>query len=175
MAAYRIATKAIACLRDRADQVHDEPVGSRSEVVEGKASRRKDERSEQDRILPIRATKEIPLRPNAVDPVTGENSGDNTGVLVPVICFEDRDAPGTRITLILKGGGSENVGLTYKLPDPSLGARRDLEGVRRCVVDAVARAQGRGCPPYIVAVAPLLAVIGYVVFRYMASRSGAPL
>ena len=50
---------------------------------------------------------------------------------------------------MLKGGGSENVGATYKLPDSRLGAGRDLEGVRRVVLDAVHAAQGRACPPYV--------------------------
>jgi fumarate hydratase class I len=53
---------------------------------------------------------------------------------------------------MLKGGGSENVGQLYKLPDEGLKAQRDLEGVRRCVIDTVVRAQGRGCPPYIIGV-----------------------
>jgi fumarate hydratase subunit alpha len=35
-----------------------------------------------------RATKEVPLRPNAVDPFTGKNSGDNTGRYLPVLNWE---------------------------------------------------------------------------------------
>jgi fumarate hydratase class I len=54
---------------------------------------------------------------------------------------------------MLKGGGCENVGLRYRLPDPSLFASRDLDGVRRCVLAAVHAAQGRACPPYVVGVA----------------------
>jgi len=100
-----------------------------------------------------RATREIPLRANAVDCVSEKNSGDNTGDYFPIIYFEETDESKLTIDLILKGGGCENLGQTYKLPDSSLGAQRDLDGVRRCVIDAVFKAQGKGCPPYTIAVA----------------------
>ena len=57
-----------------------------------------------------------------------------------------------RVRLLMKGGGSENVGRQYSLPDAELGAGRDLDGVRRCVLDAVYRAQGNGCAPGILGV-----------------------
>ncbi len=99
------------------------------------------------------ATAEVPLRPNAVDSVTGRNSGDNTGAMWPLIYFDGWDEKHILIRAMLKGGGSENVGATYKLPDARLGAGRDLEGVRRVVLDAVHSAQGRACPPYVLGVA----------------------
>jgi fumarate hydratase class I len=92
------------------------------------------------------------LRPNAVDSVTGKNSGDNIGKGFPYISFTEGNGEELRITLMLKGGGSENVGIQYKLPDESLKAGRDLEGVRRCIVDAAYRAQGKGCAPGILGV-----------------------
>lgn len=98
------------------------------------------------------ATREIPLRPNAVDPLTGRNSGTGVGAGIPVIYFTTWDRDYDVIDLILKGGGSENVGATYKLPDAAIGAERDADGVRRAVLDAVFKAQGRACPPYVVAV-----------------------
>jgi len=98
------------------------------------------------------ATKEVPLRPNAVFVVSGKNSGDNVAGEIPVIYFEEWDDDKLEISLILKGGGSENVGMSYKLPDSDLEAGRDLKGVEKCVVDAVIKAQGKGCPPYIVSV-----------------------
>jgi len=119
--------------------------------------------------LPI-ATQRYYLRPNAVDPVTGRNSGDNTGVGIPFIHFEEVEQaanlpekslqkagqvdnpPHLEIRLLQKGGGSENVSRQYSLPDASLAAGRDLEGVRRCVIDAVNKAQGKGCAPGIVGV-----------------------
>jgi len=99
-----------------------------------------------------KATQIIPLRPNAVDSLTGTNSGDNTGVGFPVIYFEETEKSTLFIDLILKGSGCENVGQTYKLPDETLNAQRDLDGVRKCIVDTVQKAQGRACPPYTIGV-----------------------
>lgn len=93
------------------------------------------------------ATEKYYLRPNAVDSVTGKNSGNNLGETFPYFHFEQRDEPGLRVRLMLKGGGSENVGDQYKLPDGNLKAGRDLDGVRRCIIDAVYNAQGKGCAP----------------------------
>lgn len=98
------------------------------------------------------ASQKVPLRPNAVDIITDKNSGDNTGEGFPIIYFEETPGGSLIIDLMLKGGGSENAGQTYKLPLEELGAQRNLEGVRACVLDAIQKAQGRGCPPYIVGV-----------------------
>ena len=97
----------------------------------------------------IQATEKAYLRPNSVDSLTGKNTGNNTGDdHYPTIHFEevDEDQP-LVIELILKGGGCENVGAQYKLPDNRLGAGRDLEGVRKVVLDSVHQAQGMGCAP----------------------------
>ncbi len=93
------------------------------------------------------ATGKYYLRPNAVDPVSGKNSGNNQGDGFPYVHFHEMDEPGLKVRLMLKGGGSENVSEQYRLPDSRLHAGRDLEGVRRCVVDAVFTAQGKGCAP----------------------------
>ncbi|MHB8882482.1 MAG: fumarate hydratase [Thermodesulfovibrionales bacterium] len=98
------------------------------------------------------ATAKVPLRPNAVDVITEKNSGDNTGAGFPIIYFEETSGSTLTIDLMLKGGGSENAGQTYRLPVSELNAARDLEGVRRCVIDAVQKAQGKGCPPYVIGV-----------------------
>ncbi|HDO25526.1 MAG TPA: fumarate hydratase, partial [Nitrospirae bacterium] len=99
-----------------------------------------------------KATEIIPLRPNAVDILTGSNSGNNTGTGFPVIYMEETEKDTLTMELLLKGSGSENVGITYKLPDESINAQRDLEGVRNCIINAVYKAQGRACPPYTVGV-----------------------
>lgn len=94
----------------------------------------------------IQATKKAYLRPNSVNTLTGKNTGDNSGdEHYPTIHFEEGED--LEVELLLKGGGCENVSTQYKLPDSSLGAGRDLEGVRRVTLDAVARAQGKGCAP----------------------------
>ncbi len=99
------------------------------------------------------ATERAYLRPNAVDSLTGKNSGDNTGEEFPTIHFYEWDEPAIHVELLLKGGGCENVSTQYKLPDSGLKAGRDLEGVRRVVLDAVHQAQGKGCSPGVLGVA----------------------
>ena len=94
------------------------------------------------------ATQKHYLRPNAVDSLSGQNSGDNLGdAYFPEFHFEEHTGSDLRITLLLKGGGCENVGCQYALPDARLKAGRDLEGVRKAALDAVFQAQGRGCAP----------------------------
>jgi len=103
----------------------------------------------------VEATKRTYLRPNSVNAVTGKNTGDNSGdEHYPTIHFEevDENLPLT-IELMLKGGGCENVGKQYKLPNVELGAGRDLAGVRKVVLDAVYQAQGKGCAPGVLGVA----------------------
>ena len=93
------------------------------------------------------ATRKYYLRPNAVDPLTGKNSGTNVGVNAPFFHFHQWDHPHTRVRVMHKGGGSENVGIQYRLPDSALGAGRDIKGIRKCIIDAVVKAQGFGCAP----------------------------
>jgi len=100
----------------------------------------------------VAATKKQYLRPNSVDPRTEKNTGNNLGIGHPSIHFHQWDKPHLRARLMLKGGGSENCGLQYKLPDKRLGAGRDFEGVRRCIIDAAVQAQGQGCAPGVLGV-----------------------
>ena len=100
----------------------------------------------------VAATERYYLRSNAVDSVNGKNSGNNLGDGAPFIHFEECDEPGIHVRLLQKGGGSENVSAQYKLPDSKLSAGRDLEGVRRVVLDAVCQAQGLGCAPGILGI-----------------------
>ena len=108
---------------------------------------------EQIRAALVQATKLAYMRPNAVDSITEKNSGNNLGgEEFPTIHFEEEDRTDLVVDLMLKGGGCENVGAQYSLPDESLGAGRDLAGVRKCVLDAVQKAQGLGCAPGILGV-----------------------
>jgi len=109
---------------------------------------------EQIRSAVATATAKAYLRPNAVNSITGKNTGDNLGDdHYPTIHFEEVDGETLTVELILKGGGCENVGAQYKLPDGKLKAGRDLDGVRKVVLDAVFQAQGKGCAPGILGVA----------------------
>ena len=100
------------------------------------------------------ATEKGWLRRNTIDSVSGRSIDSNTCEGAPVIHYVEpknrRSAPA--VTLLMKGGGSENMSRQYSLPDSSIGAGRDLEGVRRCVLDAVHKAQGYGCAPGILGV-----------------------
>ncbi len=101
----------------------------------------------------VAATEKAYMRPNAVDPVTDKNSGNNTGEGFPTIHFEEWEKGFLQVALMLKGGGCENVGRQYSLPNTELKAGRDLAGVRKVVLDAAYQAQGLGCAPGILGVA----------------------
>ncbi|MFX0013054.1 MAG: fumarate hydratase [Promethearchaeota archaeon] len=95
-----------------------------------------------------RATKEVPLRPNAVNPIVGGNSGDNTGNHIPFINFDF--IPGAdylEITAFPKGGGSENM-CALGMLKPGQG----INGVKKFVIDTIMNAGGQPCPPVVVGV-----------------------
>jgi fumarate hydratase class I len=92
------------------------------------------------------------LRQNSVDSVTGKNSGNNLGPGSPTLHFHQHRGTRLDVRLILKGGGCENVGAQYSLPDTRIDANRDLDGVRKAILDAVVQAQGKGCSPGILGV-----------------------
>src|SRR6516164_11469161 len=96
------------------------------------------------------ATRLGKLRPNSVDSLTGENSGDNLGEETPVVHFEQWEQDEIEVKLILKGGGCENKNIQYSVPcnlDHLGRADRNLEGVKKCILHAVWQAQGQGCAP----------------------------
>ena len=97
------------------------------------------------------ATKRGKLRPNSVDSLTGDNSGNNLGPGTPIIHFEQwENDDEIEVKLILKGGGCENMNAQYSLPAELQGlgrADRSIEGVRKCILHAVWHAQGKGCAP----------------------------
>ncbi|MEM2522104.1 MAG: fumarate hydratase [Candidatus Bathyarchaeia archaeon] len=95
-----------------------------------------------------KATREIPLRPNAVDPITQKNSGDNTGRLVPHIDWEIVEGESLELTVMPKGGGSENTS-AFRALLPG----RGLKALKKLVVDAVIKAGAKPCPPTVLGVA----------------------
>jgi fumarate hydratase subunit alpha len=124
----------------------------------------------------VEATRVIPLRPNAVDIVTGRNSGDNTGDYIPWIDWEV--VPGedyAEITVMLKGGGSEVAGGATALT-PSAG----IEGVSRFVLEVVKEAGPRACPPLIIGVGisgtlhTAICLAKKALLRRMGSRNPRP-
>ena len=95
-----------------------------------------------------KATKEIPLRPNSVDPFTQKNTGDNTGRYIPYANWEIVPGDGLELTVLTKGGGSENVCVTGMLV-PGEG----IKGLKKFVIDAVIKAGAQPCPPTILGIA----------------------
>ena len=126
------------------------------------------------------ATAEGTLRQNCVETLTGHNTGNNLGEGLPVFHWLEEDRNDLELSLLLKGGGSENMGIQYSLPDKTLGAGRDLKGVRRCVLDAINRAQGKACSPCIVGVcvggdrATGYETSKEQLFRHIGERSSEP-
>jgi len=99
-----------------------------------------------------RATRRGYLRLNTVDSVSGASYDTNIAHGSPVFHFQQGARKTVEVRLIMKGGGCENVGKQYSLPDTKLEAGRDMDGVRRCVLDAAWEAQGKGCAPGVVGV-----------------------
>src|SRR5262245_54401191 len=98
------------------------------------------------------ATKKGFLRQNSVDSLTGKNDGTNVGPGSPTVHFHQHRSPEIAVRLILKGGGCENVGAQYSLPNEKLHANRDLDGCRKVILDAIIQAQGKGCGPGILGI-----------------------
>ena len=96
----------------------------------------------------VRATKEVPLRPNVVHPLTRENPGTNVGEGMPYINYSLLPGEGyVELTAFPKGVGSENMSAMAMLK-PVEG----VAGVKRFVLDTVVKAGAQPCPPTIVGV-----------------------
>ena len=93
-----------------------------------------------------RATESIPLRPNAVDPLTRKNSGNNTGIGLPDIKYELVDGDKITITVAPKGAGSENMSAITML-NPT-----EVDSIRNFILTTVLSAGGMPCPPIVVGV-----------------------
>jgi len=94
-----------------------------------------------------KATKEIPLRPNTIDPWTHKNPGDNTGNHIPLIHLELVPGDKLEITALPKGGGSSYVAKFYSIP-PVEG----IMGLKKAVIDAAFNAGPKPCPPVVIGV-----------------------
>lgn len=94
-----------------------------------------------------KATQEIPLRPNVVDPITRVNTGNNVGKGIPQVDVELVEGDYVEFTIFPKGFGSENNNaLMMGLPGDG------VEGIKKFVVDTVIKAGGKPCPPTVVGV-----------------------
>ncbi len=100
----------------------------------------------------VKATEIGYLRQNSVDSLTGKNETMNIGPGHPDMHFHEHSKNTVEVKLMLKGGGCENVGAQYSLPNTALEAGRDLDGVRKVILDAIVKAQGKGCGPGVLGV-----------------------
>lgn len=98
------------------------------------------------------ATTKIPLSASAVDILTERNTGDNTGKGFPIINIEQSPNDMLSVDLTLRCPECETQGQTYPLPNEALGAGTNLEGIAKCALDAVKKAAGNGCPPYVIGI-----------------------
>ncbi len=94
-----------------------------------------------------RATKEIPLRPNTVNPILHKNPGDNTGLHIPWINWKIVEGSDLEIIALPKGGGSENV-CQLGMLTPGQG----LKGMKQFVIDSVIASGAKPCPPTILGI-----------------------
>jgi len=93
------------------------------------------------------ATREIPLRPNTIDPFSSINHADNTGNHIPYITWDFTEGRDVIITAFPKGGGSENMSKLGMLK-PGVG----IDGVKDFVVEEMIKAAGNPCPPTVVGI-----------------------
>lgn len=95
----------------------------------------------------IKATEQVPLRPNTVHPLTRANPGNNTGEQMPYINFEPSDNKFLEIFVMPKGAGSENMS-ALKMLTPAQG----IKGIKEFVLETLVHAGGKPCPPIILGI-----------------------
>lgn len=94
----------------------------------------------------ILATAKIPLRPNAVDPLSRKNSGNNTGTGIPDIHWKLVPGNHLKITVAPKGAGSENMS-SLRMFNPT-----DTGNIKNFVLETIVNAGGMPCPPLTIGV-----------------------
>lgn len=94
-----------------------------------------------------RATDEVPLRPNTVEPFTGSNPNDNTGRFIPHITWELVEGQEVIINILPKGGGGENMSALGMLK-PAQG----IEGAKQFIINHVIQSGGKPCPPTVLGI-----------------------
>lgn len=93
-------------------------------------------------------TKEMPLRPNRVHPITRADHDNNVGMHAPDVTYTfEPDSEWIDITAVHKGG---LFGSDYRMLFPSDG----IKGIKRFFLDVVAEFNRRGlaCPPSVVGI-----------------------
>ncbi|MCX8189467.1 MAG: L(+)-tartrate dehydratase subunit alpha [Nitrososphaeria archaeon] len=100
------------------------------------------------KVATIKATEEVPLRPNVVEPFDEKNTGNNVGTRLPWIEWNIvPEADYVEITLYLAGGGTSLTGNAKVLPPAS-----GFKGVIEFVLDVVSSYGLNACPPFLLGV-----------------------
>jgi len=94
-----------------------------------------------------KGTEEIPLRPNAVDPISGRNTGNNIGERSPWFSIDVAEGEVLEVSIMAKGGGSESA-CRALTTSPAEGLRIAAE----LAVSVVAEHGFNSCPPLFVGV-----------------------
>lgn len=94
--------------------------------------------------LGVRKAYDKYFRKSALDPITGENTKDNTPA---IIHYEIVEGDSLKISAMAKGFGSENMSKLFMLT-PAAG----IEGIKKAVIDTIKASGGCACPPVIVGV-----------------------
>ncbi len=100
------------------------------------------------RAATLKATEDVPLRPNVVEPFDERNTGNNIGTRLPWIEWNIiPNADYAEITLYLAGGGTSLTGNAKVLPPAS-----GFKGVIEFVLDVVSSYGLNACPPFLLGV-----------------------
>ncbi len=94
-----------------------------------------------------KATNEIPLRPNTLNPLSNGNPGNNLGLFFPWIHWDIVKGSDLELTILPKGGGSENM-CKLGMLNPTQG----MNGMKKFVVDSIIEAGAKPCPPTILGI-----------------------
>jgi len=95
-----------------------------------------------------KATQEIPLRPNAVHPISRKNLGTNCGWGIPFVYYDlDSEADYLEISAIPKGGGPTAQTAFINIPPIGPKVKPMIKGVLDTIVNAKS-----ACPPLVVGV-----------------------
>ncbi len=93
------------------------------------------------------ATSKSILRPNIVEPLSRENSLDNSGAGIPVVHYSLFDGSHLEITFAPKGAGTENMSALWMIR-PGSGEKE----IEKLVLEKVTAMGGKPCPPYILGI-----------------------
>jgi len=95
-----------------------------------------------------KATEEVPLRPNAVHPLSRKNLGKNSGWGIPYVYYDlAPEADFLEVTAVPRGGGGAAQTNFISIPPIGLKVKPMIKGVLEAIINAKS-----ACPPLIVGI-----------------------